>query len=211
MRVMVVGATGYVGSALVKGLLISGAEVVAPLRRPLACVDERLTAVQVDLAAPQLWPCWEGVDSLMLCLGASGGGGYRHVDEELTLTIAADAHRRGVRRVQVVSSVGASTRALAPYLRSKGRMEDALIAMGWDSCLIWQPGPLLGRQPPRWSERLLEPLLGLVAAISGGRQSSYAGVTAQQLATAMVAYWLQGGAGVVRLGSPAILSAAGAG
>ncbi len=211
MRVMVVGATGYVGSALVKALLDDGAEVVAPVRRPLAWADERLTAAEVDLAAPRLWPCWAGVESLMLCLGASGGGGYRAVDEQLTLTIATEAQRRGVRRVEVVSSVGASSSALAPYLRSKGRMEEALIAMGWDSCLIWQPGPLLGRQPPRWSERLLEPLLALVAAISGGRSSPYAGVTAKQLAAAMVAHWRQGGDGLMRAGSPAILSAAGAG
>lgn len=211
MRVMVVGATGYVGSALVKALLDSGAEVVTPVRRPLVWADARQSAPVVDLAAPQRWPCWQAADSLMLCLGASGGRGYREVDEQLTLTIAGEAHRRGVRRVQVVSSVGASSSALAPYLRSKGRMEEALIAMGWDSCLIWQPGPLLGRQPPRWSERLLEPLLGLVAAISGGRQSPYAGVTAQQLATAMVSLWRQGGGGVMRAGSPAILSAAGAG
>ncbi len=211
MRVMVVGATGYVGGALVKALLADGAEVVAPVRRPLGWADERLTAEVVELAAPQLWPCWAGVDSLMLCLGASGGGGYRAVDEGLTLTIAAEARRRGVRRVQVVSSVGASSSALAPYLRSKGRMEEALSAMGWDSCLIWQPGPLLGRQPPRWSERLLEPLLALVAAVSGGRRSPYAGVTAEQLATAMVSRWRQGEGGLMRAGSPAILSAAGAG
>ncbi|MBQ1785088.1 MAG: NAD(P)H-binding protein [Gammaproteobacteria bacterium] len=211
MRVMVVGASGYVGGVLVKALLDGGAEVVAPVRRPLAWADERLMASVVDLAAPQLWPCWDGVDCLLLCLGASGGRGYRQIDEGLTLSIAAEAHRRGVRRVQVVSSVGASTRAIAPYLRSKGRMEDALIAMGWDSCLIWQPGPLLGRQPPRWSERLQEPLLKVVAAVSGGRRSPYAGVTAQQLAVAMISHWRLGSGGVMRAGSPAILSAADAG
>ena len=198
MRLMVCGASGYVGSAAVALLHQQNISVIAPLRRspavPLA------GAVVVDMTKPGQWPCWDHVASLWLCLGASGGRGYAQVDHDLTVAIAREAVARGVPQLQVISSVGAHPRSRLSYLRSKGAMEEELWQLPLSSLVIWQPGPLTGRQPPRWSERLLEPPLALLAALTGGRRSPWGAVTGQELAQAMLVLTQQPQARV-RLGS----------
>eukprot|EP00961_Rhodomonas_salina_P188009 2537297-Rhodomonas_salina.1 len=66
----------------------------------------------------------------------------------LTLLSAAQAAKialeGGCKRCHIVSSSGASTTAMVPYLKTKGRIEEALKALGFEALYIYRPAVLFG-------------------------------------------------------------------
>ena len=61
-----------------------------------------------------------------------------------TLEVAKAALAGGCRACHLVSSVGASSSAGVTYLRTKGRIEEALKALGFARLLIYRPACLVG-------------------------------------------------------------------
>src|SRR4029077_1833999 len=88
-------------------------------------------------------------DVALCCLGttirqAGSEHAFRAVDVDCVLAFARAAKAAGARRFVVISSVGADTSARNFYLRTKGEMEEQLIAAGFESLDILQPSLLLG-------------------------------------------------------------------
>lgn len=137
MRVLVSGASGLIGAALVERLLRAGHEVVpggrrtASLRRRWPGAD----AVAIDYAdpAPAEWRrALRGVDVVVNAVGIfreqdSQRFDALHVKGPLALFEAAAA--AGVGRIVQISALGASADADAAYLASKGRADAALPAL----------------------------------------------------------------------------------
>jgi hypothetical protein len=46
----------------------------------------------------------------------------------------------------LVSSGGSSSSSMMPYMKMKGQLEDAVKGMGFERCVILQPGMLLGHR-----------------------------------------------------------------
>lgn len=66
MRVLVTGATGFIGSALLPELTLRGHEVIATHRRGDSRRAEGLTWRAADLTEPEVWPpLVEGVDAIV--------------------------------------------------------------------------------------------------------------------------------------------------
>ena len=128
-RVLVTGATGFVGRAFVAHAPARGLEVVAAIRGPGAALPGRVRAVAVgDLAGPVDWPAaLEGVDAVvhlaarvhvMHDASADPAGDYRRVNVDATVALARAAEAAGVRRFVFASSVkalGESTPADRPF------------------------------------------------------------------------------------------------
>ncbi|MGL5661407.1 MAG: nucleoside-diphosphate sugar epimerase, partial [Aeromonas sp.] len=96
--------------------------------------------------------------------------------------------RHGCQRLIVVSSIGANARALALYPRTKGEMEQALLAQSWLRLAIVRPAMLLGeRQPPRLSEQLLQAIYPLFRPLLVGKLARWRAIEAKQVARAMIA------------------------
>lgn len=119
MRVVVTGATGNLGTALARLLSREGHEVVAVSRRPPGrdAWPEGLTWVHCDLSDPDplgpLSRALEGADALVhlaWALQPMRDQAYqRRVNLGGSSVTLAAAHRAGVRRVVVASSIGAYT------------------------------------------------------------------------------------------------------
>ncbi|MGL5453054.1 MAG: nucleoside-diphosphate sugar epimerase, partial [Aeromonas sp.] len=113
---------------------------------------------------------------------------FRHVDLNYVLAFADLARRHGCQRLIVVSSIGANARALALYPRTKGEMEQALLAQSWLRLAIVRPAMLLGeRQPPRLSEQLLQAIYPLFRPLLVGKLARWRAIEAKQVARAMIA------------------------
>jgi uncharacterized protein YbjT (DUF2867 family) len=149
--VLVAGATGLVGQQIVKRLLKErGSETVHALVRRLpdeaASAQPRLTHHIVDFRAlPALPPAHECYIALGTTIKDAGSlAAFRSVDRDAVVAVAQAAKAAGVRRLALVSALGASAHSSVAYNRVKGEAEDALIALGFARLVVARPSLLRG-------------------------------------------------------------------
>jgi uncharacterized protein YbjT (DUF2867 family) len=104
--IVVTGATGNIGRPLVAELARRGHDVTAVSRAGTAPLDDpRVRAERADLADPDsLRTAVAGAEAMFLLVPGSG----EHLDTDRIIGTAADA---GVRRLVLLSSLGAATRS----------------------------------------------------------------------------------------------------
>jgi uncharacterized protein YbjT (DUF2867 family) len=131
MRVLVTGATGFVGGRLVPALLDRGHDVVALVRDPAdydppAGVD----VVVGDLLDPaSLRGAFDGVEAayyLVHSMGEDGDGDFAERDRRAASNFAEAADGAGVGRVVYLGGLGADEAALSKHLRSRREVERVL-------------------------------------------------------------------------------------
>jgi len=206
---LLAGATGLVGRSLLALLLDSPryCRVQLLLRRsvPDLAAHPKLATVVVDFAALASLP---PVDDVFIALGttikiAGSQEAFRRVDFDAVLNTARAGRAAGAKRLLVVSALGADPSSAVFYNRVKGEMQQAIVALGYDSVVIVQPSLLIGDraalgQPPRtgeqWAQRLMRPLLGWVPA-------RVRPIRAEDVARAMLRAALEATPGVRILGS----------
>jgi uncharacterized protein YbjT (DUF2867 family) len=152
MRVLLIGATGLIGSALLARLLADGHEVRAAARRlgPAARQSsaEWIEADMARMASPEAWrPHLNAVDAVVNCVGALQDGAadstrQAHVTGPASLFAACEA--AGVRRVIHFSAMGVNKGGLSAFSRTKAEGEAALTARDLD-WVILRPSVVLGR------------------------------------------------------------------
>jgi len=188
---LLAGATGLVGAALLDVLLDAGdfSRVIAVTRRPLPREHPRLAnrTVQFDKIAAQFagFTCHTAFCCLGTTIRAAGSQeAFRKVDVDYVLAVARAAQAQ---RFIVVSAAGADPHAKNFYMRTKGEMEEALVAMNLAALDIMQPGVLLGwRHEIRPLELAASVLMPLVNPLLVGRYAVYRGIPARTVALAML-------------------------
>jgi uncharacterized protein YbjT (DUF2867 family) len=105
---------------------------------------------------------------------------FRHVDYDYPLTIAQLGLEQGARHFLLVSALGANPKSLIFYNRVKGDLEEAILALPYQSVTIVRPSLLVGeRARPRRAEEIVKRLAFLVPA-------RYKPIPARCVATALV-------------------------
>ena len=147
-RVLLAGATGLVGAEILRGLLADSSvtSVCSLGRRKPALEHVKLTALVVDFAnLPHLPDAEEVYLALGTTIKAAGSqGAFRAVDFEANLAVAKAALVCGVRRVGLVSAMGADARSSVFYSRVKGELEEALGKLPFEGLVIARPSLLVG-------------------------------------------------------------------
>jgi uncharacterized protein YbjT (DUF2867 family) len=205
---VVAGATGMVGRAVLARLTDDKTSAYAAVhtlgRRapelPAGAPSARLVShVSPSLLEAQVPPA----DDMFIALGttisvAGSQAAFRAVDLDAVLALARAARAAGVRRLGVVSAMGADAKSPVFYNRIKGEMEQAVSALGFDTVVIARPSLLDGErdalgQPTRRGEqfalkvmRLLKPLI----------PRNYRAISDTQVAKALVEAVLAGRPGV---------------
>lgn len=200
-KIMLVGATGMVGSAVIEN---SGAQALTIVARrapdtlypPRHHAVVRPTEEWADVIAS------EKPDVLINCLGttikqAGSQAAFHAVDHDLVIGVAAAAKAAGASHMISVSSVGAAARSSNFYLKTKGAVEEALRALAFDRLDIIRPGLLLGdRQgPARLGESLAMLAAPFADALLHGSLRRYRSTPAPMVAKAILALAVQGGTG----------------
>lgn len=164
MRILVTGASGFIGGALVEALLQRGDEVVCAARNP-GPARERRVPLAVDLSQVPRAHWWaphlRGVDAVVNAVGIlreQGAQTFRalHADGPIQLFDACAA--AGVPLVVQVSALGADEAAQSRYHRSKKAADDHLRALPLCSAIV-QPSLVYG--PGGGSARLFNQLAAL--------------------------------------------------
>lgn len=156
MRVLIIGAGGFLGRHLAGRLAAEGLRVTAAGRAPrrLQLVLPSLPAIACDLArdgAADWMARLNGIDAVINCAGLFGDGGRRYgAVHETGARVLFDACRAaGVRRVIQVSALGADERAVTRYHLTKCAADDHLAALGGDGTamdwVVLRPSLIIGR------------------------------------------------------------------
>lgn len=133
MKVLVTGATGYIGGRLVPRLLDSGFEVRCMTRDPdqltLDPWRDRVEVVAADALAPEtLEAALAGCDAAFYLIHAMGRseGEFAELDREAAGNFASAAERSGLSRIVYLGGLGSDTDILSAHLASRQEVGEIL-------------------------------------------------------------------------------------
>ncbi len=191
-RVILAGATGLVGGHLLDGLLADETVVEVHVigRRPILVSNAKLRMHVVDLRAMGPLPA---AGEVYLALGttirvAGSREAFRAIDYDANLAVARAAYDAGVRRIGLVSAMGANASSLVFYSRVKGELEDAVLRFETAATVVVRPSLLLGDrqrlgQPARRGETLAAPIMNFLRVIL---PRNYWAISAEKVARALL-------------------------
>jgi uncharacterized protein YbjT (DUF2867 family) len=126
MKAAVLGATGFVGRALVPALA-ERMDVTAVSRSGDAPAAERVLPVAADALEPQsLRPALDDVDIVYYLVHSLGQANFGDVDRRAATNVAAEAARSGVKQIVFLGGLGDDDPNLSEHLRSRAETARAL-------------------------------------------------------------------------------------
>ncbi|WP_322804024.1 NAD(P)H-binding protein [Vibrio alfacsensis] len=196
--VIIAGATGLVGKEVMSTLVSQPSihtlyslsrralsEVSDPHNKIIPIIDAELSIHDWDEQKPS-------PHIGFICLGttlkqAGSKEALRKVDVELVCKVAQQMKMIGVKRLAVVSSLGANASSSSHYLACKGHMEKNIEKMGFDEVVFARPGPLAGqRENPRTDEKIIQSVFKIIKPVMLGKLSNFIPIAAQDVAKAMI-------------------------
>jgi|SRR5436190_1951457 len=191
-RVLIIGATGQVGSAVVRALTArpSCDEVVMVSRRAVPpSADARVRHVVLDTATTQFPAEVTALAGRMIAQGGAvygascagvGKGSAKWSEEDLhALEIevvggfARGCHAGGITHFALLSAAGSNAKSRIRYARIMGLKEEAVQAIGFERLAIFRPGIIAGNAHTptyvAWLGRLIPGPLGAIAQQDIGR------------------------------------------
>lgn len=151
MRILLTGASGFIGQHLLRALLAEGHQVVCAARKPGNASDPRVTYVHADFTKDTDKSAWlarlSGIDAVINAVGIFKESGAQtfdrlHRDTPRAL-FAACAEAPQVRAVIQLSALGADEGAQTRYHLSKKAADDALALLPVPACIV-QPSLVYG-------------------------------------------------------------------
>lgn len=191
---LVFGATGLVGSHLVKQLIAEDdfEQVKVFNRKRIDYPSEKVKTCMVNFDDLNSIKNNITGDVLFCCIGttikkAGNREAFSSVDLDIPVALAGLAYDNGVDHFIVISSIGAKARSANFYSRTKGLMEHAIRSYRFQRITIVRPSLLLGK---REEVRRLEQLGIFMARSLGflmvGRLRKFKPINAETVALAMV-------------------------
>lgn len=125
-RVLVTGASGFVGSALTTALVREGHDVLAMTRRPEQ-YDGAGRPVAADVRDPAtVREALEGVDVAYYLIHSLDSAKFEREDAAYARTFSSAAADAGVKQIIYLGGLGRDEAALSPHLRSRREVESLL-------------------------------------------------------------------------------------
>lgn len=174
MRILLTGASGFIGSHVQAALLAEGHHVVSASRSPPAVAHAHLSHLHADFARDTGKSTWlarlRGIDVVINAVGIFRENGRNtfaalHTDAPCAL-FAACAESPSVQLVLQLSALGADQHADTPYHLSKKAADDYLASLPLRACIL-QPSLVYGKDGT--SARIFKTLASLPVCVRFGK------------------------------------------
>lgn len=193
-KVIVVGASGLIGSNLVSELIrsVDILEITLLVRKPMGISNPKVTELVINFDEIHKYASKIVGDVIFCCIGTTknktpDASAYRKIDLEYPLSLAKIGIENGIAQFHVVSSLGANSESKNAYLKLKGELENELKKLNIQSLHIYQPSFLEGkRQENRPLEILIMPIMKLINPLLRGSFENYRSIKASDVAIAMI-------------------------
>ncbi len=184
-HIIIAGASGLVGGLLVGRLKDHNLTAIGRRHVP-GIADQRIAPVAEWPALVATLQPDIAISTLGTTIRAAGSqGAFAAIDHDAVVAFARAAKDAGARQFLMVSSVGAGGASF--YLKTKGRAEASVRALGFARVDIFRPGLLLGERAGevRPVERLFAALSPLTNALTPRAFDQYKAIAAYDVAAAM--------------------------
>lgn len=147
MKVLVLGAAGFIGRHLVRAMADAGHDVVQGTRHPEGRTSSIVAVDFSRMTEPRHWlPLVEGMDAVINCVGILRETADKRFDalhDVAPRALFAACQAAGVGKVVQISALGADAEAESRYHLSKKQADDFLASLPID-WLIVQPSLVFG-------------------------------------------------------------------
>jgi uncharacterized protein YbjT (DUF2867 family) len=194
--ILVTGASGYLGSHLVKRLADMGRPVRAMVHnRQRARKEGRLAGldidwVEADVTRPDtLGPAMQGALGVVHTVAIAiekGGRSYEEINYQGTVNLVEETKAVGLRRFINISQLGADSTLPYRFLASKGKAQEYVVTSGLDwtalrPSVIWGPGDEFANTFAR-----LAPFSPIIYPIVGDGQARFQPVWVEDVVSCIV-------------------------
>ena len=155
LSVVMLGASGAVGGQVVATLrgmphvakltLLGRREIALPASANRTAVTQHV----IDIDATDTWAQFVAGHDCAVCTFGVGESSkvskaeLVHIDKDVVIAFATICKQAGVKHFELLNSVGADARSRSFYLRTKGELCDALIALNFERLSLFQPSMIL--------------------------------------------------------------------
>jgi uncharacterized protein YbjT (DUF2867 family) len=194
LNALIAGATGLVGSSLLKQLLVDEQyeKVVVITRKPIEIQHPKLIQQAIDFNSIESMKLDYRIDAVFCTLGttiktAGSQDAFYKVDFSYVVNLGKWSAANGVKRFLIVSAMGANAKSGIFYNRVKGEMETAVSQLNIQQIQIFRPSLLMGnRTEKRGGEKIAQVVMGGLGFLFVGPLLKYKGIHADVVAKAMI-------------------------
>ncbi|WP_242927818.1 oxidoreductase [Pontibacter vulgaris] len=191
---LIAGASGLVGGHCLQLLLNSErySQVISIGRRDLPVIHPKLDQRVIDFDNMERYATELAADDVYCCLGttikkAGSKDAFYKVDHTYVTKLAEITLQKQASQFLVVSAMGADAGSMIFYNQVKGKMEEHVMELGFETVHIFRPSLLLGereehRAGEEFAAKIMKPLQGLMV----GPLRKYKPVQAETVAKAML-------------------------
>lgn len=193
MTALIYGATGLIGSQLLS-LLIESTDyqnIIIFTRKKIGIESQKVQIILDEFNAIKKHKNNLKADHVFCCLGTTrkktpNKKEYYKIDHDYPLIAAAIAVENNCKHFHLVSSIGANKESPFFYTKTKGKLENDISFLPFESINIYRPSLLLGqRREKRSAEDISAKILHILNPALIGPLKKYKGIKAFTVAKAM--------------------------
>ena len=157
-NILLAGATGFLGNKILKELGKEDFKITAISRTRIKNLPENAQEKIIDfdclkeLNFPETDHVYLALGRPMYLHNLAGlinkdlKEGLSLVDYEYQLQIAKKALEVGAKSITLISAIGSSASSINYYLRTKGKLEEEIVKLSFNSINIFRPGHIIGNK-----------------------------------------------------------------
>lgn len=193
---IILGASGATGSELLQLLLADSryAKIKLFARSSIGIANPKIEEFIIDMFQLENYAADFTAHDVFCCIGTTKAktpnkDEYYKIDFGIPVAAAKLAKVNNIPNFIVISAIGANKNSSVFYNRTKGEMQEAVLAQNLANVHVLQPALILAnRKDNRFAEKLAAVAMKVLNPLLWGSAAKYKSITAATIAKAMV--WL---------------------